>query len=161
MCPNKHLERRTARERERSKGMSWREQGGQAHRQTEDKEHTVPRKHPERTATCESEVERRVRKQMGLESCPKATRTKNTEQWREKWGTGDKGRFLWPKAPREKNRNGDREIRRQVGNRQGDKYGNKWDQKGGRSHYTKRSLPHIYIYICMYVCMYVYVCEIS
>ena len=36
MCPNKHLERRTARERERSKGMSWREQGGQARRQTED-----------------------------------------------------------------------------------------------------------------------------
>ena len=72
MCPNKHLERRTARERERkrererSKGTSWREQGGQARRQTEDKEHTVPRKHPERTATCESEVERRVRKQMGL-----------------------------------------------------------------------------------------------
>ena len=84
MCPNKHLERRTARERERSKGTSWREQGGQARRQTEDKEHTVPRKHPERTATCESEVERRVRKQMGLESFPKATRTKNTEQWREK-----------------------------------------------------------------------------
>ena len=30
MCPNKHLERRTAREREkeRSKGTSWREQGG-------------------------------------------------------------------------------------------------------------------------------------
>ena len=76
MCPNKHLERRTARERERkrerSKGTSWREQGGQARRQTEDKEHTVPRKHPERTATCESEVERRVRKQMGLESCPQS-----------------------------------------------------------------------------------------
>ena len=42
MCPNKHLERRTARERERkrererSKGTSWREQGGQARRQTED-----------------------------------------------------------------------------------------------------------------------------
>ena len=52
--------------------MSWREQGGQARRQTEDKEHTVPRKHPERTATCESEVERRVRKQMGLESCPQS-----------------------------------------------------------------------------------------
>ena len=44
--PNKHLERRTARERERerrrgreregerSKGTSWREQGGQARRQT-------------------------------------------------------------------------------------------------------------------------------
>ena len=78
MCPNKHLERRTARERERerererSKGTSWREQGGQARRQTEDKEHTVPRKHPERTAICESEVERRVRKQMGLESCPQS-----------------------------------------------------------------------------------------
>ena len=75
MCPNKHLERRTARERERKreeKGTSWREQGGQARRQTEDKEQTVPRKHPERTATCESEVERRVRKQMGLESCPQS-----------------------------------------------------------------------------------------
>ena len=43
MCPNKHLDRRTARERERkreqrSKGTSWREQGGQARRQTEDME---------------------------------------------------------------------------------------------------------------------------
>jgi hypothetical protein len=30
ICPNRHLERRTAREREkeRSKGTSWREQGG-------------------------------------------------------------------------------------------------------------------------------------
>ena len=56
---------------------------------------------------------------------------------------------------REKNRNGDREIRRQVGNRQGDKYGNKWGQKGGRSHYTKRSLPHIYIYLfIIYLCIY-------
>ena len=64
MCPNKHLERKTATERERevererSKGTSWREQWAIARRQTEDKEHTVPRKHPERTATCESEVER-------------------------------------------------------------------------------------------------------
>ena len=73
MCPKKHLERRT-RERERgsSKGTSWREQGGQARRQTEDKEHTVPMKHPERTATYASEVERRVRKQMGLESYPES-----------------------------------------------------------------------------------------
>ena len=55
-------------------------------RQTEDKEHTVPRKHPERTATCESEVERRVRKQMGLESCPQSHQKKNTEQWRERNG---------------------------------------------------------------------------
>ena len=88
ICVHKSTQReeQRERERERSKGTSWREQGGLARRQTGDKEHTVPLKHSEQKATVEREVRRRGWKPMGHKESPvpKATRTKNTKQWREK-----------------------------------------------------------------------------
>jgi hypothetical protein len=101
--PNKHLERRTAREREkerkkerkkekkkdrkkeRKKGTKWRQQGRQVRKQTRDKEHPVRRKHPESTTA----MKREVSKQVG---------NKQRDGRGNRWDTR---RVLYPKQPNE------------------------------------------------------------
>ena len=152
MCPNKHLERRT-REREREREVRARvgeNRGTSTETDRGQGAYCAPEAPRENSHIWEwsRETSTKTDGTWVLSRKPPERRTLSNG---ERSGEREARRFLWPKASREKNRNGDREIRRQVGNRQGDKYGNKWDQKGGRSHYTKRSLPHIYIYIYIYI----------
>ena len=128
MCPNKHLERRTAREREREGHELERTRGTSTETDRGQGAYCAPEAPRENSHMWEwsRETSTKTDGTWVLSPKPPERRTLSNGERSEERETR---RFLWPKAPREKNRNGDREIRTQVGNRQGDKYGNKWEAR--------------------------------
>ena len=119
--PNKHLERRRARERERKKkrkkerkerkkGTKWRQQGRQVRKQTigqgASDEHPVRRKHPERTTATKKEESKQVE-------------NKQRDGRRNRWDTT---RVLSPKQPKQRTlSNGStRETSTETGGKQGE-----------------------------------------
>ena len=119
--PNKHLERRRARERERNKerkkrkkerkkGTKWRQQGRQVRKQTigqgASDEHPVRRKHPGRTTATKKEESKQVE-------------NKQRDGRRNRWDTT---RVLSPKQPKQRTlSNGStRETSTETGGKQGE-----------------------------------------